>query len=192
VVFAAEDSGVFVKRFPALVSSVVTAAVTCCGLVAGAGPAAGATSAAASHRAAATAAAGGTWGTAQKVPGSAALNAGGLNSMSCASPGNCAAGGDGFVVDEIDGTWGTAQAVSGDVTSVSCASAGNCAAGGNYGGSSGRWHAFVVDETGGSWDMAEEVPGSAALNAGGDAIVSSLSCASAGYFSRRLAGVRGG
>jgi hypothetical protein len=39
---------------------------------------------------------GGSWGTAQEVPGSAALNAGGyanVNSVSCASAGNCAAGG---------------------------------------------------------------------------------------------------
>src|SRR5262245_50856686 len=39
---------------------------------------------------------GGTWGTAKKVPGSATLNTGGsaaINSVSCASAGNCSAGG---------------------------------------------------------------------------------------------------
>jgi hypothetical protein len=39
---------------------------------------------------------GGTWGTAQEVPGTAALNSGGsavVISVSCASAGNCAAGG---------------------------------------------------------------------------------------------------
>jgi hypothetical protein len=38
----------------------------------------------------------GTWGTAEEVPGTAALNQGGfayVGSVSCASPGNCAAGG---------------------------------------------------------------------------------------------------
>jgi hypothetical protein len=39
---------------------------------------------------------GGTWGTAQEVPGAAQLNQGGfamLNSVSCGSVGNCSAGG---------------------------------------------------------------------------------------------------
>ena len=39
---------------------------------------------------------GGTWGSASEVPGLAALNAGGnaqISSMSCASVGNCGAGG---------------------------------------------------------------------------------------------------
>jgi hypothetical protein len=38
----------------------------------------------------------GSWGTAIEVPGTATLNAGGtaeVNSVSCASTGNCAAGG---------------------------------------------------------------------------------------------------
>jgi hypothetical protein len=96
----------------------------------------------------------GTWRTAIRVPGSGALNAGGhavVNSVSCASAGNCAAGGDytdgsghlqGFAVGERNGTWGKAIRVPGSgalnaggfasVGSVSCASAGNCAAGGFY------------------------------------------------------------
>src|SRR5258705_2847747 len=63
----------------------------------------------------------GTWGRARQVPGSGALNKGGnaeVFSVSCASAGNCAAGGlytDGsrhfqaFVVSERNGTWGTAR-----------------------------------------------------------------------------------
>ena len=59
-----------------------------------------------------TAALGGTWGTAIEVPGTAALNQRGnawLSSVSCASPGNCSAGGyytpseflqEAFVVNE--------------------------------------------------------------------------------------------
>jgi len=54
------------------------------------GPAVGAASAAGG-------AAGGTWGTAREVPGTAALNNTGgdaaTNSVSCASSGNCSAGG---------------------------------------------------------------------------------------------------
>jgi hypothetical protein len=45
---------------------------------------------------AAAAAPGGTWGSAQEVPGTAALNSGGralVLSMSCAAAGNCGAGG---------------------------------------------------------------------------------------------------
>jgi hypothetical protein len=39
---------------------------------------------------------GGTWGAAEKVPGTVGLNKGGMaavESMSCASPGDCSAGG---------------------------------------------------------------------------------------------------
>src|SRR5262249_59787581 len=67
----------------------------------------------------------GTWHTAIEVPGSGALNKRGeaeVFSVSCASAGNCAAGGlyrDGsarfqaFVVSERNGTWGTAIEVPG-------------------------------------------------------------------------------
>jgi hypothetical protein len=66
------------------------------------------------------------------------------------------------------------------VNSVSCASAGNCSAGGSYGDGSGNNQTFVVNEKGGVWQTAAEVPGTAALNTGGNAWVSSVSCASAG------------
>ena len=188
------------KRLFLLAVSMVTAVVTC-GLIAGARPATGATPAVADHLAAPSAA-GGSWAAAQQVPGLAALNAGGaaeVSSVSCASAGNCAAGGyyrdssyspHAFVVDESGGSWGTAQQVAGaaglnaggyaEILSVSCPRAGNCAAGGWYADPSGHQQAFVVDETGGSWGTAQEVPGSAALNTGGYAEVSSVSCSSAG------------
>jgi len=85
----------------------------------------------------------GTWGKAIEVPGSGALNAGGtafVESLSCASAGNCAAGGaygrfQVFVASERNGRWGKAIRVPGlgggaAVYSVSCGSAGNCAVGG--------------------------------------------------------------
>ena len=143
----------------------------------------------------------GTWGTASEVPGSASLNKGGIaqvTSVSCASAGNCAAGGfyednsphaQAFVVSEINGMWRMAIEVPGSaalniggagVNSVSCASAGNCRAGGFYTDSSGQEQALVVNETNGTWGTAIEVPGSATLNAGGSASVTSVSCASAG------------
>jgi hypothetical protein len=128
-----------------------------------------------------------------------AADFGGIGPLSCASAGNCAAGGSyedssgntqAFVVDETAGTWGKAKKVPGTaslnvggdayVLSLSCASAGNCAAGGSYEDSSGHTQAFVVDETPGTWGNAEEVPGTAKLNKGGGAYVSSVSCGSAG------------
>src|SRR5262249_27932567 len=88
----------------------------------------------------------GGWGTAKEVPGTAALNKGGaaeIASVSCATAGNCSAGGfytDGsghlqvFVVGETNGAWGTAKEVPGTAAlnaggtaqfdSVSCATAG--------------------------------------------------------------------
>jgi len=167
------------------------------GLVLALGAAASRDALADTHVAAgARAAAGGTWGFAREV--AAALNTGGfaeVNSVSCASAGNCSAGGyylassgptQGFVVNETNGTWGTAHQVAAAlnaggiaaVSSVSCGAAGNCSAGGHYTDSSGFSHAFVVSATNGTWGTAHQV--AAALNTGGDAQIYSVSCAAAG------------
>ena len=131
----------------------------------------------------------------------ATLNQGGsarVAAVSCPSVGNCTAGGyyaDGsghwhfqaFVASQRNGRWGTAIKVPGTaaldaagiagVTSVACASAGNCAAAGFYhGGSSIYSLAFVASQRNGRWGTAIEVPGTAALNAGGEAQVNSVSC----------------
>jgi hypothetical protein len=108
----------------------------------------------------------GVWHKAHVISGTATLgrseNAT-INAISCASPGNCSAGGtfvDGtglsrseflgdeglttaFVVDEIRGTWHSAHALAGivaprnvedaTISFLSCASAGNCAAAGRFG-----------------------------------------------------------
>src|SRR5262249_23944384 len=97
--------------------------------------------------------------------------------------------GQAFVDSERNGRWGTAIEVPGtaalntagnaQVTSVSCAPAGSCAAGGFYSDRS-RQHAVVHSERNGRWRTAIEVRGTAALNAGGLAQVSSVSCAWAG------------
>ena len=102
----------------------------------------------------------GVWDAAIKVPGIATLNTGGfawVNSVSCASAGNCAASGryyDGseehpFVVAEKNGVWGTAVDVPGTdalyvhgagfpyVNPVSCVHGGRCVIGGSYNDSSG-------------------------------------------------------
>jgi hypothetical protein len=143
-----------------------------------------------------------SWGIAHEVPGSADLNAGGhagVDSVSCAAPGSCAATGhyaDGsghsqaFVVSEASGTWGAAQEIPGtavldagglaDAVSVSCAAPGACSAGGYYTDGFGYSQAFVVSEDGGSWGTAEEVPGTALLNVDGYAVVESVSCSAPG------------
>jgi hypothetical protein len=156
----------------------------------------------------------GHWGQAIEVPGPGALNQAGnglVRSVSCGSPGNCAAGGtyvsggrqEGFVVSERNGRWGQAIEVPGlgalnaggfaVVESVSCGPAGGCAAGGDYAGRSGKPQGFVALARHGVWGKAVEVPGLAALNtASGDFIVTrSVSCwaaggcAAAGAYARR-------
>jgi hypothetical protein len=144
----------------------------------------------------------GRWGRAIEVHGSGGLNANGYGavlSVSCTSAGNCAAGGpftdasshrQAFVDSERDGRWAKAIEVPGSaalnvgggaqVNSVSCPSPGNCAAGGVYSDGSAKHQAFVDSERNGRWANAIEVPGSASLNVGGDAQVSSVSCPSPG------------
>jgi hypothetical protein len=143
----------------------------------------------------------GTWGKAIEVPGTAALNKGkraALDSVSCASPGNCSASGvyteprflnlEPFVVSEVNGTWGKAIEVPGiepinrggevHVFSMSCGAAGNCSVGGSTSNFEGQ--AFVVNQAHGTWGKAIEVPGTRALNPGGNAAINSLSCAAPG------------
>jgi hypothetical protein len=143
----------------------------------------------------------GTWGKAQEVPGTGGLNQGDwatVTSVSCASPGNCAAGGYyaastsfesgpatvAFVASQVNGTWKQAQAVPGSaalgaygaVNAVSCYAAGDCAAGGSTDGG-----AFVATEASGTWKTAITVPGTDTLSPEyGDATVTALSCAPAG------------
>ena len=123
----------------------------------------------------------GTWGTAIVVTGVTG-GYGNVFSVSCATAGNCAAGGGGFVVDEVNGSWGDAIKVPGIpdadesfVSSISCSTAGNCAAGGSYSKGGSKAHLFVVDETNGVWGNAIEIPGTV-----GDGSVTSVSCATPG------------
>jgi hypothetical protein len=103
------------------------------------------------------------------VQGAAARNQAGIASvfsMSCASAGNCSAGGDyldrsghyqAFAVTEVSGTWRASVEVPGtgarnkggnaQVSTVSCGSPGRCSAGGYYTGTNGYSQAFVVRES---------------------------------------------
>jgi hypothetical protein len=146
----------------------------------------------------------GTWGSAREVAGT--LNKSGghaqVNSVSCASAGNCVAAGQyfkfvspvastqAFDVTEKNGSWSAAQEVPGTaklntgglalVNSVSCAPGGgplNCALGGRY-YDNGRDEAFVDLLKNGAWQQASEIAGSP--NHGGYAQVSTVSCPKAG------------
>jgi hypothetical protein len=152
----------------------------------------------------------GTWGSAVEVPGTAALNVGGtatVNSVSCTSPGNCAAGGgytdasgdgQGFVVSETGGTWGTATEVvdplaigsvnTAGVESLSCSATGSCSAVGLDVTTGGAPTGFALTETGGTWGAATEITMTSTLGAGG-AELSAVSCTSAGNCGAEGAGV---
>jgi hypothetical protein len=138
----------------------------------------------------------GTWHKAIKVPGTTALQQGGvagLNSVSCASVGNCSAGGyyksGAFVVNEVNGTWHNAIKVPGTVAVsqigvagvavVSCAAPGNCSAGGTFRSPEdplGHIDVFLVNEVNGTWRTAIAVPGLARLSQSGSGHISALSC----------------
>jgi len=143
----------------------------------------------------------GVWAKAEEVPAFSTLNTRGpgmVQTISCASAGNCSAGGyyqnssgkQAFVVNEKNGVWAKAEAVPGFATlnidgyggvqSLSCASPANCSAGGNYKDHSRKYQVFVVNEKNGDWGTAEEIPGFKTLNVGGAGNVESLSCGSAG------------
>ena len=129
----------------------------------------------------------------------------GINSVSCASPGNCTAVGwfgypvefqedsssEAFTMSSINGVWerarpavfaGGVQADSLDTefTSVSCATAGNCTAAGYFKNSSSDNEAFTMTSTNGVWGLARP-----AVFAGGvqsiypSARFNSISCTSA-------------
>jgi hypothetical protein len=140
----------------------------------------------------------GMWGTAFTVPGLSKLNGphmSSLTTISCASSGDCTAGGYygngdhqiAFIVSEKDGTWGTAMAIPGlavlnaghtsYMQIISCVSVGNCGASGTYSDASGNAQSFLVNETNSTWGPAQAIRGLAKLKANSSGVLS-LSCAS--------------
>jgi hypothetical protein len=126
-----------------------------------------------------------------------------LNSVSCASAGNCsavgwyrtkAAGEQGLLVSETGGRWRpgveavlpanatTNQFVS--LNSVSCTSAGNCTAVGSYLDSSGS-EGLLLTETAGTWEAGVEaaLPATAVTN-DQYADIRSISCPRTGIAAR--------
>jgi hypothetical protein len=148
----------------------------------------------------------GIWGNAQPVPGMSMLGAtGSFNGwISCAAAGNCTLGGtyiaagtatgqsteQVFIVDEVNGSWGSPQQVPGTGTlnrgglarlnGVSCGSPGNCAVAGFYTGSKNKVHAFTADEKNGTWRPVRTIAGAGLLAHGPQSGAETVSCASAG------------
>src|SRR5439155_829835 len=122
-----------------------------------------------------------------------------LNAVSCASAGNCTAGGDytdtsgfrrGLVLTETAGTWATGVEASlpgnagsnpnAFLASVSCALTGNCSAAGSYNDSSGNQQGLLLTETAGTWATGVEVSLPASAASSPNVSLRSVSCASAG------------
>jgi hypothetical protein len=163
-----------------------TSAVSCtapgdCTAAGGYGPVGGA------EQAFVAAEASGTWSSIAALPGSQGSE---VDQLSCSAIGYCVAADKQAAVlwEETDGAWADGFEVPGLGTlgdtavlnSVSCDAPGDCSAGGGYTTAGGSDEAFVVDESGGTWGTAEEVPGTSALNGGGDAGLSAVSCVPGG------------
>lgn len=132
--------------------------------------------------------------------GATGLPNGFLPALSCASAGNCSAGGayvdsaghvQGLVLNEVQGTWTTptkllapAQASANpslSINSISCAMAGNCAAVGNFADAKSNDQSFVANEVRGVWQRANEVTlPSGASTTIQNSQVHSVVCSSAG------------
>ena len=151
----------------------------------------------------------GTWGKEQKVPGLSALPGGvkgaAIVDVSCASAGNCSAGGfyeprsrlsdnppaRAIVVTEKRGVWGKVQRVTGlpggsdpsqSVGMMSCSSACNCTATGSFqilADADAGSQVFVITEKNGTWGKAEQFPGLDAID-NDNAGTSGISCWSPG------------
>jgi hypothetical protein len=142
----------------------------------------------------------GTWGAPHQVTGLAMLGrdyAGShVLSVSCASRGNCAAGGSytdddkrvqAFAASEAHGSWRPAVQVPGiaalngggmaQLDSLDCPAADDCTAAGDYMPAAGPAALFVINQAGGGWQRAIQLPGSASRDSDGGSIAQ-VSCAS--------------
>jgi hypothetical protein len=123
-----------------------------------------------------------------------------VESISCAAPGACVAGGafenvsdatEAFVATMTGGVWAAATPVAyaggqnatpdASVDAVSCAAAGECAAVGRYTDPAGDHPAFVRTMSGGSWSDATPVTfGAGVESANPDARATAVSCPAVG------------
>lgn len=165
----------------------------------------------------------GRWLAAKEVvlPPNAVTNgqASELRSLSCSSSGNCSAVGtydasaspapltEGFVVDEVRGTWlnpsevALPAGVRGNpyvsLNQVACGSAGNCSAVGSYIDANNVTHTLVVNEVARRWATATStlLPGNASAFAGATlnevACVTAGNCSAIGTYNATASGVVG-
>jgi hypothetical protein len=126
---------------------------------------------------------GAAWGRPLILDGTGAVSA-----VSCASPGDCAAGGatgagTGFLISQVAGSWHAPHVIGlkgAQVTALSCRMSGYCAAVGTYLAGDGATKAgFVTSQSRGTWGTVAAVPGTAKLASTG-APVAAVSCGSAG------------
>jgi hypothetical protein len=148
----------------------------------------------------------GTWATGVEASLPANANTSpdvSLDSVSCASAGNCTAVGNyndssdnstlqdqGLLLTETSGTWatgvdaslpaGAGTALYVNVQDVSCASAGNCTAVGGYEDSSFNSHGLLWTETSGTWAAGVEPSPPANAGTNPHLTLGSVSCASRG------------
>ena len=124
---------------------------------------------------------GGTWGRATPLQADVITRSSGpdstqVTSVSCASPGNCAAAvtfmpsagaNQALVADETNGTWGRARPLPGMISpshgssvadAVSCPAPGSCAVTGKYTDDQGRQQVFAADERSGAWGQPTSLP----------------------------------
>jgi Putative Ig domain len=147
----------------------------------------------------------GTWDTPSEVTlptgaytGDQFIQFGRLNSVTCASPGNCVAVGsyvDGsnhgqaMVATETAGSWDQASEITvpgdananpdGILNAVSCTSGGNCVAAGDYENGSGL-QPMVVVESDGSWAQASKLTQPVDANTSANGLLNAVSCTSQG------------
>jgi hypothetical protein len=122
-----------------------------------------------------------------------------VNQVVCTGTGTCTAvgnyqdsngNGQGMVVQESSGTWGTAQQVSlpanagptpsAVLASVSCTATGTCEAVGTYQDTNGDTQMLTVAESSGTWQTGVEVTPPANALSDPNAVLGSVSCSSAG------------
>jgi hypothetical protein len=149
---------------------------------------------------------GGTWSDAIDLSFASGVGGGGtaMTAVSCTSPGNCGAVGNGvfndtavasgyayipYEADEINGSWtdpiqfpGLTALNAGENASaydISCSSSGNCSAGGNYSDGTGTNQAFVDAEVSGAWGTAFQLYNINRISTGASTVYS-ISCTSFG------------
>ena len=136
------------------------------------------------------------------LPSDAATGSANIDSVSCASPGNCSAVGDyvdrskvghGLLLTETSGRWAAgvkaqlpanadpASSLGLSIHSVSCSSPGNCSAAGYYTDDSGNIQGLLLTETAGVWGAGVEAAMPAdAMTTGQLVFLNSVSCPSDG------------